>query len=254
MEREVKIWEQHEIVSHKKYVRMKIAICDKNYINLKTIKNIIYRYAERKKMEIVVECYYSGDELLMCDTKYHLIFLGELLADSSGLDTAINLREYNSFSSIVFISKSTELVFKSLKVNPYSFLTTPVDEISVSSLLDEFFEKFGCNYPLWLKSRNDTVCLNTNEIFFLEANNKHCFIHLNNQTLSCNHTMAKVYGVLPKNYFLKINRAFIVNINYVFKYNNDTLQLKNGTKLHISRNYLNSFKEDYRRLVSPYVP
>ena len=187
----------------------------------------------------------------MCDTKYHLIFLGELLADSSGLDTANNLREYNSFSSIVFISKSTELVFKSLKVNPYSFLTTPVDEISVSSLLDEFFEKFGCNYPLWIKSRNDTVCLNTNEIFFLEANNKHCFIHLNNQTLSCNHTMAKVYSVLPKNYFLKINRAFIVNIDYVSAYNRQQVYLKNGETLRMTRNFFEEFEINYHTQRQP---
>ena len=109
----------------------------------------------------------------------------------------------------------------------------------------------GDDYPIWIKNAEDTVCLTTDDIYYLEADNKHCYIHLKNSSLYCNKTMAQVFKVLPKSHFLKTNRAFIVNLNHISRYNNDIITLKNGKTLHPSRNYYKTFKEEYRRFLRP---
>jgi len=90
-------------------------------------------------------------------------------------------------------------------------------------------------------------------ILYLEANNKYCYIHLENETILCKKTMARVFDALPKIYFQKINRAFIVNLNAINKYNAQNVDLKNGETLHITRTYYKNFKQEYLNFFNPKI-
>ena len=57
----------------------------------------------------------------------------------------------------------------------------------------------------------------------------------------------------PKNHFCKINRAFVVNFNYISAYSSDSICLNNGEILPLSRNYCKSFKEEYLSYANPCV-
>lgn len=233
---------------------MKIAICNRNNYHLKTLKQSIYHYSSLKRMEIVIDCYSQGEQMLASEERYEIIFLSCDLSGENSFEIAKVVRRCNNRCAIIFISSDIHCISKAFKVNAFSFLIYPVKQSDLFSVLDDYFEKNGNNYPLWVKSGIDTVCLNTGEIVYLEANNKNCYVHLENEALKCNCTMAKIYEVLPKNHFLKINRAYIINTNYINKYNNNEVFLKNGTQLHISRNYLKDFKSNYRHLQAPLVP
>ncbi len=254
MEQEVVFSERNEVLLSFKSVKMRIAICDKDESLQKMIKNSIYHYAAKHRLDIVVDCYKSGEELLSSKLRYALIFLGYILVGDNGLLTAKKIRENNNFSSIIFVSQNTDFVFQAFSVNPFRFLVPPIREQEFEAVLDDFFCKFGNDYPIWIKNREETVCLNTGEIYYLEANNKHSVVHTKKYAFDCNKTMARVYEVLPKAYFVKINRAYIVNLNLVFSYNSDEVQLKNGIKLHISRRFLKAFKEEYRQFQNPLEP
>lgn len=231
---------------------MRIAICDYDKDFLSQLKRMVYRYAELHRIDIVAECYISGESILDRSTSYNIIILGYRLLGLNGLETAIKLRENQVNSSIIFISDYTDFVFDAFKVGAFRFLPKSACEKELFSTLDDFFERLGSDYPLLIKAGEDVVCLNTRDIYYLEADNKHCYIHLKDEILTCNRTMATVYGKLPKNHFSKTNRAFVVNLNYISRYNNELIMLKNGETLHPSRNYYKSFQEEYRRFFKPY--
>lgn len=254
MEQKVELREQKKVLFSYKKAKMRIAVCDIKKEFLEKIKSIIYKYADFHRLDIVVDCYSHGEALLCSKIQYSLIFLGYELQGKNGLETAVSLRISNNYSSIVFISGNTDFVFDTFKVNPYRFLIPPLNQSDLYKLLDDFFTQFGNDYPLWIKNGEETFCLNTREIVYLEANNKHSVIHLQREAIPCNRTMARVFDVLPKNHFTKINRAYIVNLNFIAKYNNDTVFLKNGEKVHISRNYFKNFKEEYRFFLNPLEP
>lgn len=254
MEQEVKNREQKKVILSYRKTRMRIAVCDKEIKFTENTKSIIYQYAETNRLDIVVDCYSYGEALLCSKVKYNLIFFGYELLDSKGIEIAKALRTYNNSSLIVFISSNTDFIFETFKLNTYRFLVPPFKDKEIYSLLDDFFYKFGNDYPLWIKNNEETFCLNSRDIYYLEADNKHCIVHLQNESLPCNRTMAKVSTVLPKNHFVKINRAYIVNLNHIIKYNNDAVFLKNGQSVHISRNYLKNFKQDYKFFLNPREP
>jgi len=231
---------------------MRIAICNMDTYFSKNLKRIIYRYADYHRMEMVVDCFNSGENILVSKDKYNLVFLDYELAGMNGLEIAEELRKITNKTSIVFISDRTEFVFDAFKVNTFRFLPKTDDEGEIFPLLDDFFAHFGNNYPLWIKSGEDIVCLNTGDIYYLEADNKRCYIHLKEERLICNRTMAKVYNVLPKNTFSKTNRAFVVNLKHISRYNSELIVMENGDVIYPSRNYYKTFKEEYRNFLNPY--
>ena len=252
MERKVILWEPKKSSRFQQgYLKMRIALCDWDFKLLEEIKKAIYAYAEFCRIDIVADCYNSGEKLLSSGVNYNIIFLGFRLCGIDGMKTAQRIRNNNSSVAIIFISENTDFILESFKVTPYRFLLKPIKADQIVEVLKEYFKEFGTNCPLWLKSGEDTLYLNTQDIYYLEADNKHCKVHLKNECLPCNKTMAKVHNALPKRNFSKINRAFVVNLNLVKKYNNELLYLKNGTILKISRNYIKSFKEELQNFIQP---
>ncbi len=251
MEQKVIIKEQKKVLFSYKDVKMRISVCSKNDVLLKLVKNLIYEYSEKHRLELVVDCFKDATLMLNCPKKYSLIFLELESGTAEEFDLSEQLKRVNRFASVIFVSKRAEYAVKALKYLPADFLLLPIQKTSFFEMLQTFFKKLGNNYPIWVKSREDTICLKISEIAFLEANNKHSFIHTYSDSIACNKTMAYVSRKLPQQHFIKINRAYIVNLDSVVKFNNDVLWLKNGKTLHISRNYLKSFKIEYRKYINP---
>lgn len=255
MERKESIWERKEkILFSYKEIKMRIALCDRNKMFLKNLKSILYRYCESRRLDVVIDCYCKGEDMLASGLRYNVAFLNYTLCGENGLEIAKILRREYYNTAIIFMSSNQDFVFDAFKVNPYRFLLKPIKSEDLFIVMDEFFEEYGKDYPLWIKSRDSVFCLNTGDIYYLEADNKHCFIHLKEEKLPCNRTMARVFEVLPKYSFLKINRAFIINLNFITGYNSDLVFLKNGEKLHISRKYFKSFKQGYFEYLNPRMP
>lgn len=255
MEPKVNFREQKKgIIFFKKCFKMRIAICDSDIDQRKGLKKQLYRYSNSNKTEFIVEEFSSGEELLKSKNKYCLVFTEYTLSGNNGLETAVKLRKKDTETCIVFVSENTDFIFDSFKVSPFRFLIKPLDINTLFKTLDDFFVTYSEHYPLWITNQINTYCLNTSEIFYLEANNKHSFIHLSNEVIPCNKTMARVFSTLPKNCFKKINRAFVVNLNCISKFNNEYVFLKNGESIHISRKYYKSFKEEYLHFANPKIP
>ncbi|MEE1238630.1 MAG: LytTR family DNA-binding domain-containing protein [Acutalibacteraceae bacterium] len=225
---------------------MRIALCDADTTAAKITKRFIYEYANLHGIELLVEEYTSGNNLLINKIKYQLVILDYNTSDLNGLETARIIKSSNPTCTIVFLSSYKGFIIESFKVNPFRFLLKPLDKSLLFSALDDFFKSRSDTRPILIKDGSDTFCLNANEIFYLEADNKNCFISLRNKKIRCRKTMARVYGELPHQNFGKINRAYVVNFNYISVYNREAVTLRNGEQLHVGRCYYKSFREEFK--------
>ena len=75
---------------------MRIALCDSDISALKATKKVIYEYANIHGIELLVEEYSSGAELLINKIKYRLVILDYTTNDLKGLETARILRKSNT--------------------------------------------------------------------------------------------------------------------------------------------------------------
>ncbi|MDR1561086.1 MAG: LytTR family DNA-binding domain-containing protein [Holosporaceae bacterium] len=230
----------------KRVISMRMAICDDDKKLIQDMRPHIFEYANKRRLDLIVDQFFSGEELLASTTKYDVIILDFQMDGMDGLDTARTLRTRNNNCAIIFLTSFPHFVYEAFEVNTFRFFEKPLNYDKLFSALDDYFEMYGNDYPILLQCNRENININTNEIVFLEAMNKNCLIHLEKETLQCAKTMAIVRKQLPKLHFYKVNRAFIINFNFIAKYDNDNIILKNGDEVHISRNYLTSFKNAYR--------
>ena len=225
---------------------MRFAVCDDEQLFRDDIKKAVYTYSNMHNLELVVDEYISGEELLDSPYESDVVFLDYRMGGINGLETARLLREKNRDCIIIFLTSFSRIVYEVFEVNAFRFFEKPLDIKKLYKALDDYFTSFGDNYPVLLKTGRDTVCVRTNEIIFLEADNKKCFVNLETERLHCARTMGSIENQLPKNIFFKVNKAFIVNFNHIKNYDKEFVYFKNGMHVPVSRKYYTSFKETYR--------
>ena len=227
---------------------MKVAIYD-DLSSGKDLKRLVYLFSNYKKIDLVVDIFTCTDELFKQKQNYKIFFIS--FKTQNGISLAERLYHYGINAPIIITANSSDKAINAFKINAYYFLQTPIQTDLLFEVLENYFNTFV--YPLIISDGFETICINCNDIIYLEANNKHCFIHLQNQTVQCNKTMARVLEVLPENRFLKISRAFAVNSNYISRFNSESVTLTNGDTLRPSRHFYKTFKCDYLRIQTPKI-
>lgn len=247
MELKAVIQEQTELYYlQRRVIRMRLAICDDDKELIQELKPVIYQYANSRRFELVIDEYYRGEDLLQSRTIYDMILLDYQMGELNGLDAARKLRSRNAGCTIIFMTSYPHFVYEAFEVNAFRFYEKPVKPSMLYAAFDDYFKMYGNDYPILLQHNRETIPVDTKDIVFLEAMNKCCIVHLANNYMIVAKTMAVISKLLPRNHFYKVNRSYIINFNYIKKYNNDDIIFKNGTQVHVSRNYLTAFKVAYR--------
>lgn len=225
---------------------MRIAICDDEKVFRDDLKQAVYTYSNLHRLELVVDEYLCGENMIVSEQKYDIVFLDYKMSGIDGLETARTIRKKDMNCAIIFLTSYPHFIYESFEVGTFRFFEKPLVTELLFKALDRYFESIGSNYPVLLKIGRDTVSLMTNDIFYLEADNKKCYINLADKRLHCARTMASAATLIPSYLFFKVHKAFFVNFNHIANYDNEFIHFKNGDRVPVSRKYYTSFKEAYR--------
>jgi len=225
---------------------MKMAVCDDEKTFREEIKIAVYEYSNLHRLEIVLDQFERGEDLLTSENEYEIIFLDHKMEGIDGLETAKILRERNIDSTIIFLTSFPHFVFEAFEVDTFRFFRKPLDKTELYKALDDYFEKSRGNRPILIQIGREKLCIQSNDIVYLEADNKKCYVHLIDDKLHLPKMMAFIAKLLPGNDFIKVHKAFIVNMYFVSNYDSEYIYLKNGGCANMSRNYVAAFKDAYR--------
>ena len=235
-----------EVIFHLRTATMRIAICDDDKKLVDEIKAKILEYANPRRLDVVVERFFSGEALLASTITFDLVFLDYQMKETNGLNTARVLRRRQNNCTIIFLTNYPHFVYEAFEVRTFRFWEKPFDDNKLFAALDDYFEMYGNDSALLLTFGRETRTINTADVVFLSAQGKRCFIHTSTETLQCSKTMAGIKEMLPRGHFYKIHKSFVVNFNYIVRYSKDTVYFKNGEVAYISRNFLTAFKTAYK--------
>ena len=230
-------------------VNMWVAVCDDDEYFLDDLKNAVYTYSNAHRLEIAIDGYSSGEDLLASKSNYDMVFLDYKMEGIDGLETAKTLRRKNPNCVINFMTSYPSFIYESFEVRTFRFFDKPLDNEKLYRALDSYYKGVGADSPLLIKVDRDTVIVRINDIVYLEASGKKCFINLVGNSLHCAKTMAAVARSLPQNIFFKVSKANIINFNYFSKHDNRTVHLQDGSTVPVSRRYLAPFKNALRLYV-----
>jgi two-component system LytT family response regulator len=192
-----------------------------------------------------------------------LVFLDIQLPEMDGFEIIDSLPA-NRLPLIVFVTAYDQFALKAFKVHAVDYLLKPVEAERLAEALDHVRRQMQVRDPgqrarlaellrdldshrgrtnrIVLKSEGEVLCLKPSEIDWVESAGNYVCFHVGPSTHIFRETMNQVEHRLREHNFLRIHRSSIVNFDRIKKlkprlYGDYTVELRDGTKLTLSRAY-----------------
>lgn len=222
---------------------MKIAICDDEIETGQQIEAFI----RQRNEDCHIELYVSGEALLAAEVSFDLIFLDIQMEGMDGISVARELRRRESDAVLIFITGIREAVFDAFDVSAFHYLLKPVEE-----------EKFGKVYrraeaeirrrkgqgPVVIQVRGRSLALERRDILYLESRGRKAEIHLKGDVIEIYAAIEGLTEQLGEDFF-RCHRGYLVNLAHIREYDRESIGLKNGETIYLSRRKYEEFVKAY---------
>lgn len=229
---------------------MNIAVFEENDSDFLHLKTLLNKYSGKNGLNFEIYHYNSFDSISgnINSENISLYILNVEDNDLSGLKIAKMLIPLQC-KNFIFTSKSTYCAFFAFEVNAIHYLLKPVkyeDLCNAFSRCPELFEKFTA---LEVKIGHNTVHIPQSSINYIEVWNKVVSVHTEKSVAKTYTTLEKIYSKLDSNKFIRPQRSFIVNMNYIADIQKDKMILNNDMEITLKREERSNIKLKYQEFI-----
>lgn len=257
----VKTWHLHE-----KYVKMseinvkkrdsgmiRAAFCDDDRSVLNELQVLMDGYREERNQKIICTAFNSPLELIAQIEKgmrFDVLFLDVLMPGVDGIETAQEIRAYDSAMKIIFLTSSAEYAVQSYTVNAYFYQMKPICQENFYRLMDSVIgecEK-AQKENLIIKSRRGVTQIELDQLIYCEVRSRTLAFHMQNgEVIEGAGGMDDLSRQLAEyDNFLRVHRSYLVNMEYiktisykaVLMINQDEIPVPHGKCSEIKNQYL----------------
>jgi len=233
------MWINLHKINYTKGDPMKIALLEDKPIDLCVLLSYIQAYCRKHCFAADIESFGTGEALLdaFCPGAFDLLFLDIFLSGLSGLETARKIRETDRDCMLVFITESPDFAMDGFLVGAAGYVVKPVSQEKMSNAMH------ACRFVFERDSRaielpvgGENIPISVADIFYAEVFDKEVIFHMKRGTFKSRlpfETVEKRLGGVP---FLRCNRSYIINMNYVDDMREDDFLMRNGDFVPIRKN------------------
>ena len=231
---------------------MKIGICDDE----KEIREMLKDKVQSLYPKADILLYASGEELLSGELP-DILLLDIQMQGKSGIETAVELRLMDKQLIIIFVTAIEDYVFQAFDVEAFHYLVKPFLDDKFSEVLQKAARQFTerkesksakgeIEKPhLLITAKGKHFTVNFEDIVYAEVFDRKVIIHTLDEDI-------EYYGKLKDleekagDDFYRPHRAYLVNFNFIRKYDAATIYLVKGQALMAKQNY-QEFVKSYLR-------
>ena len=226
---------------------MNIAICDDEIFETEHLERLINDYALQRDYDLHCRRFTSGAELLLQEEKFDLYFLDYKMGEMNGVELAQSLKEkFHRSVTVCFLTNYEAAALEVINNRVYAdgFLKKPVDPVLLYDKLEQFY-RASFSGRLELKKGKGYQTVYTQDVLYIEADGKRSIFHFDDHAESYNYLLTKLESdVLHNVCFYRIHRSFIVNLQYVARYDSKHVTLIDGTILPLkTRNFRDVYRD-----------
>ncbi len=231
-----------------------------------TLSTLLKEY--HPQVDIVASCANVPDGVLAINQKRpQLVFLDIEMPEYNGFELLSFFREIDF--QVIFVTAYNEYAIKAFEVSAVDYLLKPVDIDKLKSAIAKVEEKLnsfdmqnklevlkdsfktGQFNRIALPVSEGLLFIEVPDIVFLEAEGSYTNVWLRNGSKILVSKKLKFFEEIldARTNFFRSHRSFIVNINFLKKYNKNesSLTLDNGKTAYISRDRKAEFEEQLRQ-------
>ena len=212
-----------------------IGICDDSSLICSFIEQCITRQAKKERISIETEVWESGEELLYAlknNYDIDILFLDIELITMTGIEIAQYIRKQmdNYDMQIIYISGKEIYAFDLIDTQPLNFLIKPLNEKKVQE--DKFEYTVG----------RSVIRISFDDIYYFYSMGRIIHIKMKTDIREFYGQLKEIYNRLPDSFYM-IHQSYIVNSKYIIRYSYDSIELKNGELLTISKSYRKAIRQ-----------
>lgn len=226
---------------------IKIAICDDDRYICSEIEKIILDYEKGSTIEMAIDVFNSGEELIDFIANAHrfdLIFLDIELGTTSGVEVGNIIRnEFDDhISKIVFITSMDGYEQQLFEFQPLNFIKKPINPDKLRKVISLAIKLLDIdNITFEYKKGSEVFKVNIQEILYFESKRKQIKIVTHHGEDFFYGTLESVRNKLPKT-FIEPHGSFLINFDKIVRATKEVAYMRNGFEIPISQRNLKNIR------------
>lgn len=219
-------------------MKLKIAICDDEQSQLDYLCTLVGSWSREKGHLSDVMTFPSAEAFLFEyseNKSFDILLLDIEMQGENGLSLARRIRPENERIQIVFITGYPDYMGEGYEVSALHYLMKPVSKEKLGSVLNRAVEKLGkAEGRLTVSFDRQTEYIPFSDIIYLEAQMNYTVVHTKHGDIKTKTPLSDMAKQLDDGFF-RCQRSFVINLAQVQKIRSDSVLLKNGVAVPISR-------------------
>lgn len=233
-----------------------IGMIDDEQTSLEMAKGAFKAFFNASKVDVDIKAFSSPRIFLdsLNDTNYDLICSDIIMQEMDGIQLATEIRRINKTVPLIFISSNETNVFSCFSFNPIGFIRKTnffIDtQNTMKHFIDDVYPNRRITHNLEVKSHGETRIISIDKLMYIEGNHNYQAFHIldEKEPIEVRKLISDLEQELSPYGFIRVHKGFLVNYNYIFKFTNDHVILKNDVKIPLSRQSKDSTIKKYMDL------
>ncbi len=228
---------------------LNIAVCDDDKIMLDYICERVSEECRRQGAEIYVEKFLSGEVFLNAHNAepFDVVFLDIDMPEISGFEVAEKISEK---ALIIFVTTHDELVYSSLKFQPFRFIRKTHLNNELSETLTAVIERISkrnAERKIEFQTKDGKIYLLADEIEYIEVYGHWLRVVVTNgEPIECYGSLSDMEKRLRSAGFVRTYKSYLVNFKYVYSLEKTKVIMDNKNEIPLSRYKADEVKEKFK--------
>lgn len=214
---------------------IKIGLCDDEKHVHEDILKIIEKYQRERECSVELIHYFSAGELLGAEEEVQILLLDIDMPQMDGIEAAYQLREQGKECRIIMLTSKRERFKDAFKIGAYRFVTKPVVVEELEEALDDARNTLLGYAQVELKFGMSPCKVFQYQIDYLQSCGDYVKVYVGEKICESTRPLKSWKEELDRGLFIDCHKSYIVNLKSINRMEKDTLFLRNGVKIPISR-------------------
>jgi len=225
-------------------------IIDDEPIAIDVIKSHLKNF---KDIEVIGECENAIEALeLINKTSVDLVFIDIEMPQINGIDFLKNVKR--DFK-VIITTAYRDYALEGYQLDVIDYLLKPISLERFIKAINKYFQfsKSGviefkqeavldANLFIYVKDGKETHKIYLKDILFIESLREFLKIHLSDRTIEIRFKISEFEEKLPKDFFIRIHKSYIISMGKISSFNNNTISVSNKV-LPIGRTFVEQVKQ-----------
>ena len=229
---------------------LRIAICDDEKYDRDRIQALLLEYLETHNLNASIDLFSSGKEFISERdnlVKYDIVFLDINMEEIDGIQTAQEMRSFQSDTCIVLVTAFINYVLEGYKVGAVRYIMKDALDVQIKECMDAIIQKMQFREITFPFLEGDRT-LYTDNILYVESRKHKCIfscMERENVTYQLYGKLDQIEIKLERYGFLRIHKSFLVNMKHVKRISNYIAVMDSGDEFPVSRLRFTKARESF---------